>query len=137
MKVLIVSVLSATSIFAAAQSNPSAPDAQAIFEHTKAATVVVLTSEDAGRLRSIATGVVISKDGTILTAWHAVKDAQEVQVRMADGDVFDRVELLGYDERRDVAALKISGGALPALTPGSTANIAQGDPCLPSRMPTD
>jgi hypothetical protein len=128
MKALIVSVLSATSLFAAAQSSQSAPDTQAIFERAKAATVIVLAGEGAGRLHSIATGVLITKDGTILTAWHAVKGALEVQVRMAGGDVFDRVELLGYDERRDVAALKISAGALPALTPGSTANLAQGDP---------
>ena len=38
------------------------------------------------------------------TALHAVKGAAEVQVRMANGDVFDQVELLGSDERRDVAA---------------------------------
>jgi hypothetical protein len=127
MKALIVGFLSATSLFATAQSNPAAPDAQAVLEHTKAAAVLVLTGDGAGRLHSIATGVVISKDGTILTAWHAIKGALAVQVRMANGDVFDRVELLGYDERRDVAALSISAGALPALTPGSTASLAQGD----------
>jgi hypothetical protein len=63
----------------------------------------------------------------LLTALHAVKGAAEVQVRMANGDVFDRVELLGSDERRDIAALKISAGALPAMTTGSTASLAQGD----------
>jgi hypothetical protein len=47
---------------------------------------------------------------------------------MANGDVFDRVVLLGSDERRDVAALKISAGALPTLVPGSSAGVAQGDP---------
>lgn len=47
---------------------------------------------------------------------------------MANGEVFDRVELLGFDERRDVAALKISAGGLPALSSGSSVNLAQGDP---------
>ena len=70
----------------------------------------------------------MSNDGVILTAFHAIKGASEVQVRMASGDVFDRVQLLGADERRDVAALKISAGALPALTAGSTATLTQGDP---------
>lgn len=112
----------------AAQQTPSAPDATTIFQHTKAATVIVLAGEGAGRLKSIATGVVISKDGVILTAFHAVKGAAEVQVRMANGDVFDRVELLGIDERRDVAALKISVGGLPALTPGDSGKLVQGDP---------
>jgi hypothetical protein len=104
------------------------PNANEIFEHTKSATVIVLAGEGAGRLHSIATGVVISKDGVILTALHAIKGAAEVQVRMANGEVFDRVELLGSDERRDVAALKISAGGLPNLVPRSNAALVSGDP---------
>ena len=128
MKALQAIALAALTLPLAAQQTPSAPDTKAIFEHTKAATVIILSGEGAGRLQSIATGVIISKDGVLLTAFHAIKGAAEVQVRMANGDVFDRVELLGFDERRDIAALKISAGALPALTPGSTSSLAQGDP---------
>jgi hypothetical protein len=128
MKALIAATLFALPLLAVAQQVSTAPDPKAIFEHTKAATVVILAGEGAGRLNSIATGVVISKDGVILTALHAVKGAAEVQVRLANGDVFDRVELLGTDERRDVAALKISAGALPALVSGSTEGLVQGDP---------
>lgn len=54
-------------------------------------------------------------NGVILTAYHAIKDARELQVRLHTGDVYDRGVLLGVDERRDVAALKISAGSLPAL----------------------
>lgn len=99
-----------------------------VFERAKSATVIVLAGEGAGRFRSIATGVIISKDGVLLTALHAVKGAAEVQVRTANGEVFDRVVLLGYDERRDVAALRISAGDLPVLASGSSTNLAQGDP---------
>jgi S1-C subfamily serine protease len=127
MRTLIISVLSATSLLATAQSNPASPDARTIFEHTQAATVLVLTGEGAGRLHSISAGVVISNDGVILTSWHAINGAREVQVRTAGGDVFDHVKLLGYDERRDVAALKIAADSLPALTPGNSASLAKGD----------
>jgi S1-C subfamily serine protease len=71
--------------------------------------------------------VVISKNGTILTALHAVKGALEVQVRLSNGEVYDRVELIGTDERRDVAALKVSAGGLPFLTPAESLPAA-GDP---------
>ncbi len=128
MKGLLSVVLAVLAVSLSAQQISSSPDANTIFEHTKAATVIILAGEGAGRLHSIATGVVISKDGVLLTALHAVKGAAEVQVRMANGEVFDRVDLLGSDERRDVAALKISAGALPALAAGSTTNLAQGDP---------
>jgi len=120
--------IAALAIPLAAQQTPSTPDSNSIFERTKAATVVILAGEGAGRLRSIATGVIISKNGVLLTALHSVKGAAEVQVRMANGEVFDSVELLGSDERRDVAALKISAGALPFLAPARTASLAQGDP---------
>jgi len=111
-----------------AQQNSPPLNSNTIFERTKAATVVVLAGEGAGRLHSIATGVIVADAGVLLTAYHAIKGALEVQVRTASGEVFDRVVLTGFDERRDVAALKISAGGLPALTLGSTGNIAQGDP---------
>ena len=105
-----------------------APKVPELLEHIKAATVIILAGEGAGRLRSIASGVLISKDGVILTALHAVKGAAEVQVRMANGETFDHVELLASDERRDIAGLKISAGALPYLLPNSAASPVSGEP---------
>ncbi|HEY0797036.1 MAG TPA: S1C family serine protease [Acidisarcina sp.] len=118
-------LLIATSLFS---QEPAPITPKQIFENTKAATVLILTGEGAGRLGGIATGVLISKDGVLLTALHVVKGAAEVQVRLANGDVFDRVQLLGSDERRDIAALKITGGRLPFLSAGGTSSLAQGDP---------
>jgi len=109
----------------AAQQPPT--DAKSIFELAKSATVVVLSGEGADRMHSVATGVIISKDGIILTALHAIKGAAEVQVRMSNGEIFDRVELRGSDERRDVAALKIAERGLPMLIPGSTTALAAGE----------
>lgn len=125
MRILVAALFCAVSAVSVAQTSI---DSKAIFDRAKAATVIVLSGEGGGRLQSIATGVIISKDGVVLTAWHAIKGAAEVQIRLSDGDVYDRVEFLGVDERRDVVALKISAGALPALSPGSTEGLAQGDP---------
>jgi hypothetical protein len=128
MKCLESIALLAVAVPLAAQQIPPPLDSNTIFERTKAATLVVLAGDGAGRLRFIATGVIVADNGILLTAYHAVKGALEVQVRTANGEVFDRVLLTGFDERRDVAALKISAGGLPALNSGSTAKIAQGDP---------
>jgi S1-C subfamily serine protease len=120
----------ATLIVSAAspQQTPSLPDTPALFAHTKAAAVMILAGDGAGRLHSIASGVVISNDGILLTALHAIKNAAEVQVRLATGEVFDNVELLGSDERRDIAALKITAGSLTALAAGDSTALRQGDP---------
>ena len=128
MKAILAIVLTSLTLPITAQQATSSPDTKTIFERAKAATVVILSGEGAGRLNSVATGVIVSKDGVILTALHAVKGAAELQVRMSNGDVFDHVELLGSDERRDVAAIKIAAGSLPALVPGNTAELAQGEP---------
>lgn len=127
MKARLFLALASAVLPVSAQQAPS-PNANEILEHAKGATVIVLAGEGAGRLRSIATGVVISKDGVILTAWHGIKGAAEVQVRLANGEVFDRVDLLGTDERRDVAAIKISAGGLSSLVPKSDAALVAGDP---------
>jgi hypothetical protein len=115
-------------VFAQQTAIPATPSPEAILQRAKAATVIVLSGEGAGRLHSVATGVLVSKDGVILTALHAVKGALEVQVRLSNGEVFDRVEMLGTDERRDVAALKISAGGLPTLIAGDASALAAGDP---------
>jgi hypothetical protein len=98
-----------------------------LYKNAKAATVVILSGEGSGRLHSLGTGVLIRADGTILTALHVVKGAAEVQVRLANGDVFDHMDLLGADERRDIAALKISATGVPFLPPSTTSEPAIGE----------
>ncbi len=127
MKAIPILALAALTQLYAAQQTSSGSSVQ-VFEHAKTASVIVLAGQGAGRLQSIATGVIVSKDGVVLTALHAIKDAAEVQIRLASGEVYDQVELLGTDGRRDVAALKISAGALPTLVPGDPASLKQGDP---------
>ena len=108
----------------AAQDVPS--DAEVV-ARISAATVLILSGEGAGRLAAISTGVIVRPNGVILTAYHAVKDAREVQVRLRTGDAYDQVVLIGADERRDVAALRISAASLPALPVGMGAEAKPGE----------
>lgn len=62
----------------------------------------------------------------ILTANHVVKGMREAQVRLKSGEIYDQVELIAYDERRDVAALRIPATGLPVLPIGNSANAASG-----------
>jgi hypothetical protein len=66
MKLVHCAVFTVLTLPLAAQQPATPPDTKAIFEHAKAATVIVLAGEGAGRLHSIATGVIISKDGVTL-----------------------------------------------------------------------
>ena len=100
---------------------------EAILTRARAATVVILAGEGAGRLHLVGTGILIRPDGTILTALHVVKGAAEVQVRLGNGEVFDQVDMLGFDERRDVAALKIPAAGLPHLSPAAQSEQTVGE----------
>ncbi|MGA9209579.1 MAG: trypsin-like peptidase domain-containing protein [Terriglobales bacterium] len=105
-----------------------APEPSEVIARVGAATVLVLSGEGAGRLSSISTGVIVRPNGVLLTAYHAVKDAREVQVRLKTGDIYDQAVLIGADERRDVAALKIAATNLPTLPLGSSAGAKPGEP---------
>src|SRR5690242_6069334 len=95
---ILLAVTLGVRLIMAQQTAPTL-DTSAIFARAKAATVIILAGEGAGRLHAIGTGVLISPDGVLLTALHNVKNAAEVQVRLATGEVFDNVQLLGSDER--------------------------------------
>jgi len=51
---------------------------------------------------------------------------REVQVRLKSGEIYDQVELIASDERRDVAALRIAATGLPVLPIGNSASAASG-----------
>jgi hypothetical protein len=87
-----------------------------VVEKTMNSVALILTGRGSGILDKVGSGVVIRSDGVILTAYHVVKDASQVQVRLKNGEIYDKVQLLGYDERRDVAAIKIAAANLSSAT---------------------
>jgi len=107
--------------------NTPEPGSQEVLARVSEATAIILSGEGVGRLTSISTGAVVRSDGVLLTSYHALKNAREVQVRLKSGETFDRAVLLGVDERRDVAAVKISATNLPSLTLGAGQNIRPGE----------
>jgi serine protease Do len=59
-------------------------------------------------------GVIVSRDGYILTNNHVVREADEIQVTLEDGRTLD-AELVGTDPKSDVAVIRIhSDGLVPA-----------------------
>lgn len=86
-----------------------------ITERVSPSVAVVLAGDNSNNISKVGGGIFVRENGILLTAYHLVKDAKEVQVRLKSGDVFDRVELLGVDVRRDVAALKIPASGIRVL----------------------
>jgi S1-C subfamily serine protease len=97
-----------------------------VVERVSPSAVSILVGKGDGQIAGVASGVIIRSDGVLLTANHVVKGMREVQVRLKSGEVYDQVELIAADERRDVAALRIAASGLPVLNMGNSANAASG-----------
>jgi serine protease Do len=78
--------------------------------------------------RSLGSGILISKDGEILTNYHVVRNADAIKVKLADQTEFE-ARLIGKDGRTDLAMIKIrrSGGNLPFARLGSSSHLDVGD----------
>ncbi len=105
---------------------PQALSGDQVVDRVSPAAVSILVGKGDGQVAGVASGVIIRGDGVILTANHVVKGMREVQVRLKSGEIYDQVELIASDERRDVAALRIPATGLPVLPIGSSTNAASG-----------
>jgi S1-C subfamily serine protease len=104
------------------------PSAEAVIARVEPSVAVILTGAGAGRLTGVASGVIVRSDGMLLTAYHVIKDAQEVQVRLKSGETYDHVDLVAVDQRRDIAALHIPAMDLPAVSSAPLAQEQPGEP---------
>jgi serine protease Do len=75
---------------------------------------------------SLGSGFIISEDGYVITNNHVIKDADEVVVRMNDRREFV-AEVVGSDERSDIAVLKIDADDLPTVKLGTSRDLKVGE----------
>jgi len=75
---------------------------------------------------SLGSGFIISADGYIVSNNHVTKDAEEIVVRLSDRREFN-AEVVGTDERSDLALLKIEATDLPTVVLGSAKDLRVGE----------
>jgi serine protease DegS len=78
---------------------------------------------------SLGSGVLISRQGYLLTNNHVIDGADEIQVLLADGRS-TRATVVGTDADTDVAVLHIEADDLPAIIIGDSQNLRVGDVTL-------
>ncbi|AUD02337.1 Do family serine endopeptidase [Spirosoma pollinicola] len=81
-------------------------------------------------------GVIISKDGYIVTNNHVVQDADEVEVIMTDKRSF-KAKVIGTDPLTDLAVIKVDAKDLPAITLGDSDALKLGEWVLAVGYPLD
>jgi serine protease Do len=85
---------------------------------------------------SLGSGFIISTDGYILTNYHVIQDADEIVVRLSDRREME-AEVIGSDERSDVALLKVDAKDLPVVTIGDSKKLKVGEWVLAIGSPFD
>ncbi|WDT92958.1 trypsin-like peptidase domain-containing protein [Thermoleophilum album] len=79
-------------------------------------------------------GVVLDRDGNILTNWHVVEGARSIAVRFSENGELVPAELKGRDPSSDLAVVKVDpdrvGSKLVPLPLGNSARVKVGDPVV-------
>ncbi|MBK8488377.1 MAG: trypsin-like peptidase domain-containing protein [Chitinophagales bacterium] len=94
---------------------------------------------DDGSLRSqeaSGSGVIVDADGYIVTNFHVVKNADDIQVVLYDNRTLS-AELIGSDPSTDIALLKIAEKDLPTIQYGNSDSLRVGEWVLAVGNPFD
>ncbi|MBI4154534.1 trypsin-like peptidase domain-containing protein [Candidatus Woesearchaeota archaeon] len=79
--------------------------------------------------KSAASGVIINKNGLVLTNYHVIselKKDEKIQVLLTDKRIYT-AQIIGADDKADVAILKINTTDLPSIKLGDSDNVKVGE----------
>ncbi len=125
----VVKVFTTTTI---RNTGYNAPDMEDFFRHFFGDQFPGRTPRRGGgsqRQQAIGSGVIVPKDGYILTNNHVVDGADEIKVAMQDGREFN-AKVIGRDPKTDVAVIKIDSKDLPAVSMADSDKVEVGDVVL-------
>lgn len=76
--------------------------------------------------QSAGSGVIVNKDGYIVTNNHVIEDAKKITVTLHNGNSYT-AKLVGTEPENDIAVIKISAKNLTAATIGDSSKLTIGD----------
>lgn len=119
---------SVVSIFTIKRSDPSE-----IFENPPARRYLPFNEPWMPRSRKhqgLGSGVIVSKEGYILTNNHVVENADEIKVALAKGSKDLPAKVIGTDPKTDIAVLKVDAKDLQVASFGDSDAVEVGDVVL-------
>ncbi len=95
------------------------------FEGTPFEDFFDMPNQGPQRRSGLGSGVIIRSDGYIITNNHVIMQADELEVRMADGRYLDAT-VIGTDPLSDLAVIKVNAQDLPAVSFGNIDDVRVG-----------
>ena len=108
-----------------AENHGSELTIQEVYTRVNPCTVTVATALPSGTA-IIGTGVIFTSDGYILTNAHVISGGSECYVVLDNGANYE-AKLVGYDEEKDLAVIKINAHLLPTAEFGDSDALTVGD----------
>ena len=93
----------------------------------KVSPAVVLIKGESSDGSVVGSGIIVSPDGKIATNLHVIRDLRTVVVQLANGEIFATVSVLAFDDRKDLAIVKIAGFDLPTVLLGNSNEVRAGE----------
>ncbi|EHE0558719.1 serine protease HtrA [Campylobacter upsaliensis] len=78
-------------------------------------------------IASVGSGVIISKDGYIVTNNHVVENVDSISVTLPQSDMEYKAKLIGKDPKTDLAVIKIEANNLSAVSFSNSDELLEGD----------
>jgi S1-C subfamily serine protease len=120
-------LVAALAVVGAARAASIGPviDEKKIEEITKSTAPSVVKVEARNGVRRIATGVVIDKDGTIVTTALISPRVESVRVTTADGKTY-KAEFKGFDTQTGIAVIQVKDAVLAPIAMGRSGDLKPG-----------
>lgn len=83
-------------------------------------SVVTIFLAADGQSHAVGSGMVVRSDGYVLVPLSIVRGAREIQIRLRNGETYDKAEIVTTDERRNVALLRVNASGLRVIPFGTT-----------------
>ena len=98
-----------------------------ILQRESPGIVTIYAVDRSGKPFALGSGFIVRSNGVIVTNFHVVRGAFDAQIELKQGEIYEHVRVIDYDERRDVIILKISALDLPTVTLGESSTVEAGD----------
>lgn len=106
-----------------------------VAESSLNAVVTIQLAAD-GQSNAVGSGLIVRSDGYILVPFSLVRGSREIQVRLRNGETYDKAEIVSTDERRNVAILRINAVGLSYIPSGTTEESQVGSKMFVVASPT-
>jgi len=97
-----------------------------IFEKLSPA-IVYITCKLANGEESIGSGFIVDKDGIVVTNYHVVYGAKEINVKLRNGNIYPLSSVIYNDAHRDIFIFKIEASNLPVIPLGDSDTLKIGE----------